>query len=371
MTVPALRLHAFDVPLESPFRIAYDTVTKVENTLCVAQAGATTGFGEAAPVKTITGEDRAALLAAWRTWGQGVKAPADARDPQSLRIASPALRTAVEGALLDVQARVAEQPLCTYLSGRQPKPVPTSITLGLVDDDKVAPWVARRRKEGFRILKVKAGLGAVANDLARIEQVRELAGPNVELRVDPNQAWSRTDTVAALPALRDANVAVLEQPLAKADLVGHAAVRLEARKHGIPLMLDESVFTAQDAAAAITAKACDAINIKLQKCGGLVPGLAIAAIAETAGVPCMVGCMVETRVGILQAAHLVLAHANITAADLDGHTFLAHDPVRGGAVVQDGALQVGSAAGLGIQGVAHGVQLGGAGAEPTTPRPVA
>lgn len=358
MSAPRLRLHTLDVPLAAPFRIAYDVVTEVRNALAVAEADGLTGYGEAAPVKSITGEDRAAIHAAWQQWSRSFKAqtPRDARDPMALAVGCISLRAAMEGALLDLQARHAERPLCTYLSGRAPAQVPTSITLGLVDDAEVASWVAKRKAQGFRILKVKAGLG-LARDLARIVTVRELAGPNVALRVDPNQAWSREEARTALRTLRDAGVTMLEQPLRKDDLVGHAALRNDMRSHGIALMLDESIFSAQDAIRALATGACDWVNIKLQKCGGIIPGLHIAAIAEAAGVPCMVGCMVETRVGILQAAHLVLSHPNIQAADLDGHTFLKSDPVSGGGVLRDGALRVGGEHGLGVSAVAHGEEL--------------
>lgn len=355
--MPSLRLHALDVALAEPFRIAYDVVTQVRNGLALAEADGLAGFGEAAPVKTITGEDTPSVVAAFAAWrAAGGRLPHDARDARTLPIASPAARAAAEGALLDLAARQAGVPLCTHLGGTTPRAVATSITLGLGADDVIDGWVDRQRKAGFRILKVKAGLG-LDRDLARLQRVRERAGAGVELRVDPNQGWTRGEAVRALPALRDLGVRLLEQPLDKADLDGHAHVRAEARRHGVALMLDESVFTPADARAAITAGACDWINIKLQKCGGLGPGLAIAQLAQKAGVPCMVGCMVETRVGILQAAHLVLAHPNIQAADLDGHTFLASDPVRGGGVLRDGRLEVGDEPGIGVTSVTHGAEL--------------
>lgn len=355
---PALRLQRLDVPLAHPFRIAYDVVTQVSNALVTADDGLQAGFGEAAPVKTITGEDTSAAVAAFEAWRTaGGQLPKDAREVAGLAIGSPAMRAAVEGALLDQAARHRDEPLCAYLGGRSPAPVPTSITLGLGDDAAIAPWVAAQRKAGFRILKVKAGLG-LQRDLGRVRHVRELAGPNVELRVDPNQAWSRTEALAALPALADLGVRLLEQPLAKTDLEGHAHLRAEARRHGVALMLDESVFTVGDARAAVAAGACDWINIKLQKCGGAGPGMVIAQLAQEAGIPCMVGCMVETRIGILHAAHLALAHPNIQATDLDGHTFLAADPVQGGGTIEDGRLVVSRRAGLGVDGVVAGAPLG-------------
>jgi L-alanine-DL-glutamate epimerase-like enolase superfamily enzyme len=347
-------VHALDVPLASPFRIAYDVVTEVKNGLAVAEADGIRGFGESAPVATITGEDRPSGLQAFEAWQRGDgRLPADARDPAGLRIPSLSMRAAVEGALLDLAAREAEQPLCTFLTGRAPAPVPTSITLGLGDDKDVVPWVDRQLAAGFRILKVKGGLG-VERDLARIAAVRQAAGARVTLRVDPNQAWTLAEARAALPKLRDLGVAALEQPLKKDDLAGHAALVAEGQ---VPIMLDESVFSPEDARRALAAKACDWINIKLQKCGGIGPGLAIADLAQAAGVPCMVGCMVETRVGILQAGHLVLAHPNIQAADLDGHTFLATDPVAGGGVIANGKLVIGTEPGTGVRDVACGPPL--------------
>src|SRR5688500_6593922 len=153
-------VHALAVPLASPLRIAYDVVTEVRNSLVVADADGHRGFGEAAPVATITGEDRASGVAAFEAWQRkGGGLPLDARDPASLPIPSLSMRAAVEGALLDLAAREADEPLCTFLTGRAPAPVPTSITLGLGDDRDVVPWVDRQVKAGFRILKVKGGLG--------------------------------------------------------------------------------------------------------------------------------------------------------------------------------------------------------------------
>src|ERR1043165_5482215 len=115
---PRLTVHALDVPLSSPFRIAYDVVTHIHNGLAVAESGEQRGFGEAAPVPTITSEDRAAGLKAFEAWQQGGgRLPADAREPTSLPIRSPSLRAAVEGALLDLAAREEGVPLCTHLTG--------------------------------------------------------------------------------------------------------------------------------------------------------------------------------------------------------------------------------------------------------------
>jgi L-alanine-DL-glutamate epimerase-like enolase superfamily enzyme len=340
-------LQHMDVALSAPFRIAYETVTHAANILAVATDGEVTGYGEGAPVPAITGDDRDTGIAEARRWLDGHQAiPPDPRDHRTLtEIRSPAARAAIEGALLDVAAQRAGEPLVRFLRDRPVRPVATSITIPLVDDADVARLVSAYRRSGFSIFKVKAGLGVEA-DIERVRFVRDEAGPSAELRVDPNQAWTRQEARQALGDLRDLGVSFLEQPLSKDDLAGHAWLR---RFDEVPIMLDESVFGPDDAVRAMRMEAADLINIKIQKSGGILAGLRIADLAQQQGVACMVGCMLETRLAITQAAHLALAHDNILYADLDGSTFLASDPVSGGARIVNGAVQVPFRAGLGIE----------------------
>lgn len=327
-----LTVRTLDVPLEMPFRIAYDTVTHARNVLVTVEEGGLTGFGEGAPFRAATGEDQAMVLAGLGG-GRGTRA-GDA---------------ALDLAEWDLRARRQGQSLARALGGA-PEPVATSITIPLVPEPELAPLVRRRLDEGWGILKVKAGLG-VRDDLRRLATVRDLAGDR-EVRVDANQGWSLDEARDALRALGDLGVSVLEQPLARGDLAGHAALREAAREaEGPPIMLDESVFDPGDARRALEVGAADWINIKLQKCGGLTDALRIADMAQAAGVPCMVGCMLETRVAILAAAHLAAAHPNIRKADLDGAALLARDPVDGGGVYDGGRVALGDGPGIGVTAV--------------------
>ena len=331
--MPACRTRPLDVPLEMPFRIAYDTVTHARNVLATVGEDGVVGFGEGAPVPSITGEAQPEVLAD------------PAADPTTL-----AGRTALDLACWDLLARQDGHSLARALGGA-PRPVTTSITLPLVADDELPGLVRRRLAEGWSILKVKAGLD-LAQDLRRIALVRGLAGDR-EVRVDANQGWGLDETVAALPELAEAEVSVLEQPLHKADLDGHAALREASRDvDGPPVMLDESVFGPDDARRALDAGAADWVNIKLQKCGGLTNAVHIADMARAEGVPCMVGCMLETRVGILAAAHLVAAHPNVRKADLDGAALLGADPVVGGGRYDGGRIVLAEEAGIGVTSVA-------------------
>lgn len=327
---PARTVHPYDLRLESPFRIAYDTVTHARNVLLVVQGEQGPGFGEGAPVPTITGEDQEMVL------GDLVGAP---RTTAGL--------CALDMAWWDVQARTREVPLCTALTGAAPKRVPTSITVPLVEDSEVEALVERRKAQGFSIFKVKTGLNK-DDDLRRLRQVRDAIG-DFELRIDCNQGWSLADAKAALPALADLQVSALEQPLHKEDLAGHAELRVaSADIGGPPVMLDESVFTTVDARRALDAQAADWINIKLQKSGGLTEALRIADLCREQDVPCMLGCMLESRIGILHGAHLAAAHDNIRKVDLDGAFLLASDPVHGGGFYENGWIVLDASPGIGV-----------------------
>jgi len=341
-----LTAHRYAIPLTEPFRIAIGTLTTADNVLVVASDGMHRGFGEGAPFPVVTGEEPAdvqARLAAWLRDG--------ARPPADTGRLGLAAALAVETAQLDLQARRDGVPLCAHLSGAAPRPVATSITIPLMPPATAEVCARAHRAAGHRAFKVKAG-GDLAADLERIARVREAVG-TAEVRVDANQGWSREEAHRAIPHLLDLGVSVLEQPLHRDDLAGHAALI----GHGLPIMLDESVFNEQDAERALRAGAADRINIKLQKAGSLRAALAIAEAAERHGVRCMVGCMIESRVGILAAAHVVAAHPNIEWADLDGHTFLAEDPVSGGPVIEGGAIRLGPAPGLGIRDVRAGPSI--------------
>lgn len=335
-------VHRHDLPLSAPFTIAYDTITHARNLLVTATRDGLTGYGEAAPVPTITGEGQDGTVAALASWMDS-DAPVDGVVPRHLLGIAGAL--ACRTALLDLAAKEDGDPLCTFLTGRPPRSLPTSITIPILPPEEAGALAARHRDAGFHIFKVKAGAG-LEEDLERIRCVRDAVHGD-EIRVDANQGWSREDAARAIGPLADLGVEVLEQPLRKDDLEGNVALRGQ----GIPVMLDESVFSPDHARQAIKAGACDRINIKLQKTGGIQEALDIATIAADAGIPCMLGCMIESRVGILAAAHTVAAHDNIHWADLDGHTFLRDDPVRGGVRIEEGVIHLGTEAGIGIESV--------------------
>lgn len=335
-----MRFHAteLNVPLKAPFRIATGEVRRAENVLCLVQQDGLAGVGEATPFEVITGGTQARVLADLRS----ISAGTELRDDDSIadfvqRVGvdrfGPDARNAIDVALHDWLARRRGVPLAVLLGG-SPRPLPTSVTIPLVDLAEIPGRVRAALDEGFRILKVKSKAG-VEEETRRVRLIRDLAGSSIELRVDANAGWSLSEARAMLPVLRAADVVFLEQPLRREDLQGHAEL---SRMRSVPIMLDETVFTLADAQKALDAKAADLINVKLAKSGGITEAGRILRFAEERGVDCMVGCMIQSRIATSQDAHVAAGFRAVKYVDLDGHTFLAEDPIVGGVRIEAGRI---------------------------------
>ena len=160
------------------------------------------------------------------------------------------------------------------------------------------------------------------------------------IRVDANAGWTRERALAMLPVLREFGVEFVEQPLAPDDLEGIAAVR---RAGVLPVVVDESCITAADIPR--VAGAADGINIKLAKCGSLREALRMIATARAHSMLVMVGCMIESSLGITAAAHFAPL---VDAADLDGAALTANDPFVG-AGIDKGQITLPTGPGLGVR----------------------
>jgi L-alanine-DL-glutamate epimerase-like enolase superfamily enzyme len=188
----------------------------------------------------------------------------------------------------------------------------------------MAEAAARHVAAGFRTVKVKVGEGANwREDVRRLAAVRDAVGPEVGIKVDVNQGW--TTAGVAIAAVRESLVSrpdYVEQPVAQWDLEGLAEVR---RSTGATIMADEACHGPREALRIAQLRAADLINIKLMKCGGLFRALQLNAIAETAGIVCQVGTMVESSVASAAGLHLALALANVRTVEMGGPLMLAAD----------------------------------------------
>lgn len=324
--IESLSVRPLDLPLEEPFEIALGTQHEASNLLVTVETDSgATGYGEGSPIPPVTGETQAAI--------ETVRAAAsmvEGRDVGNYRALVAAVRSAfpgmasalfaVETAILDAYCRERELPLAELFGGR-PAPVETDVTIPILDPESAADRAARAADEGYAHLKVKTGT-AVSDDVERVAAVAN-AAPDAALKVDANQGWSPTETAqfAAEVRARSIDLELIEQPVPAADVAGLATARAHV---DVPIAADEAVFTSQDAIRIVREAAADVINVKLGKSGPLVVG-DIAAIARGAHLDVMVGCMLESAVGIHTSAHVVAGLGGFAHVDLDGNRLLAED----------------------------------------------
>jgi len=309
-----------------------------------------TGWGEACPFPPITGETQETNIAVARNLkkillGQDPFAvDGFLRQAGSFVRTNPSIVAAFDMAMYDLQAQALSFPLFRLLGGEKAA-IETDITADLDTPEKMAERAKKFLQAGYRKLKIKVGQDPDL-DLARLEAIRATVGFECALSIDANQGWTVPQAVRALQKMEKFDIAFVEQPVAWWDISGLAEVR---RRSPIPVMADESLFTPHDAIRLVRAEACDYFNIKLMKSGGILNALRIAHVAAAANIRCLVGCMLETRLALTAAAHLMASQPNIVFADLDGHTSHTLDPVRGGMIVEGGRITLPEKPGLGLE----------------------
>ncbi|MGD0992345.1 MAG: dipeptide epimerase [Gemmatimonadales bacterium] len=333
----SLSFDILDLQTRHPFTIARGSTTAYRVVrVRLRDTDGVEGWGEAAPSRYYgeTAETVAAALARL--------APALPADPSDLEGADAALlraapgdaaaRVAVSAALHDLAGKRLGAPLWR-LWGLDPARAPlSSFTIGLDTPERVQAKV--REAAPYPILKIKVG---TPDDAAVLRAVREVT--DKPLRVDANAGWTVSEALARLPLLEEMRVELIEQPVAPDDLEGLAAVHRASR---IPIVADEACRTAADIPR--LAGAVDGINIKLAKCGSLREALRMVEVARAHGLSVMVGCMIETSLGITAAAHLTPL---LDLADLDGAALLVKDPFAG-ATIDGGRIVLPTGPGLGV-----------------------
>jgi L-alanine-DL-glutamate epimerase-like enolase superfamily enzyme len=244
-----------------------------------------------------------------------------------------AAKAALDGALHDLQGKLLGVPVWRLLGLPRVGP-PTSWTIWLGDPDDMARRTERVAGR-FRRLKLKLG-GGDGLDVERVRAVRSRT--DLPLQVDVNEWWSLDEALEAIPQLAELGVAYVEQPLSAGD---PDASKLKAASP-LPIYVDEDCHTLSDVAAC--GEIAHGINIKLAKSGGIREGIRMAHAARALGLGVMLGCMVESGIGI--AAGCVVAPL-CDHVDLDGNLLLSEDPCPGVAFT-DGVQVPSEEPGLGV-----------------------
>jgi len=349
MKIKKIEVYSLDVPLVEPFRIAIGTMYAANDVLVkIITDSGLYGIGEACPFPPITGETQESNLAA----AKAIREILLDKDPLNIEglidgignivHSNPSAVAAYDMALYDLLGKTAGLPLYKLLGGYRSS-FETDLTTGLNTPEKMVASVKESLAKGYRQIKIKVGEDPDL-DVKRVQAVREAIGSEVKLRIDANQGWSVPQAIYALKRMEPFQVQFVEQPVRAADIYGMKKVREQSP---IPIMADESLFLPSDAIKLIKEEACDYFNIKLMKAGGILNSMKIAHIAAAAEMQCMVGCMLETRLGLTAAAHFVASQKNIVFADLDGNSEHKVDPIVGGMRVEKGFITLPEEPGLG------------------------
>lgn len=305
-------------PIAGSFTISRGAKTEAATVIATVSQGGHRGRGECVPYPRY-GETPEATLEALRAMQEPL---ASGLDRIALQAAMPAgaARNALDCALMDLEAKVAGQRIWTLLGRPEPRPCTTAYTISLGTPDLMASATARAARRP--LLKIKLGGDG---DGERIAAVRK-AAPESELIVDANEAWTPDNLEQNLAACAQAGVTLVEQPLPAGRDEALARIR-----RPIAVCADESVH--DRASLKGLRERYDAVNIKLDKTGGLTEALTMADAAHALGFEIMVGCMVATSLAMAPA---MLLARQARFVDLDGPLLLAKD--RDDGLRYDGSL---------------------------------
>lgn len=289
--------------------------------VCLSDENGVEGFGEAAPIRRYdeTAESVAHFLRSFPVQDLSLNSIADSVALiAGTGSGQMAARCALESALLDLAGKRSRRPVWELLQIERPEPKPVSYTIGIGSVDHVREQV--RRAANFRILKLKLG---GPDDRAALQALRSLASDKI-VRVDANEGWSgREQALRMIEWLaEDPRIEFVEQPLsAKLPDDDH---RWLFERSPLPLMADESCHRTADVSR--LAGSFHGVNVKLMKTGGLTEGVQCLQTARRLGLKTMLGCMIESTLGIAAAFQLA---GLADYLDLDSHVLLARDPFAG------------------------------------------
>jgi L-alanine-DL-glutamate epimerase-like enolase superfamily enzyme len=332
MRIKEIKILDLDLVPVVPLVVSYGTFDVLDYVLLVLTADdGTVGYGEAAVDTDVTGETRQDVKTALKALSRRLSG----RDPFDIEAimaeaekfapSSPTAWAALDMALFDLMGKALNIPVYRLLGGRTRDVIAFYPVIPLEDPKVMAGYADGFYRGGFREIKVKIGADP-DEDIERVRLISQ-AAPDARLLLDVNQGWKDPPTaIAALDRLRDYPVRWVEQPTAADDLAALAEVR---RHSPFPIMVDEGCLSPADALSVISLAAADIINIKLMKAGGLLKATKIYAIAEAAGLPTIVGSMLESSLGSAAGMHLAAAKPGIIACEAIGPAFLKNDIASG------------------------------------------
>lgn len=320
------------VPLKRPFITALHKVTKIQGLkVTIKLSDGQIGIGTATPNEKVTGDTLDGSLNVVKQVLQPALLNRDFKNWNSILntvktciVYNTAAKAAVEIALFQLKAKENGESLVNLL-GSNKGTLKTDYTISIGSDNHMISEAQKLVNDGFTSIKIKLGNNSVNHDIKTIKKISDAIGPNIALRIDCNQAWTYKDTLKAgrIWARDNLNIDFIEQPVLK-DAISDLIRLTELSPY--PIMADESVASYKNAINLINNHACDYINIKLMKTGGLSEAIKINDLAQSCGIRTMVGCMIEPVESIAAAAAFAVANKNVKFIDLDSIFMATQDP---------------------------------------------
>ena len=329
MTIAKVDIFGICLPLKKPFIVSYDRYEDMPTILVrIELANGVIGWGEAVPDQHVTGE----------TWNSVLQILEHELAPLLIGLSpfqielihhkmnkkilgNPSAKAAIDCALYDLMGKVTNQPVYQLIGGKAHEFLTVPQIISIKSPAEMAEDARRIVLEGFNNIKIKVGTDT-QTDIERIRAVRNAIPKEVKLRVDANQGWDRISTLTVIEQTKDCQVDWYEQPVLAEDILSLQEVR---RVSHAKIMIDEGIHNTSDLLRVIQNRSADMVNIKLMKAGGIYPALAIASVAEAAGMPCQVGSMVESAIGTMAGAHLSISRSIIKSNELVGPLMISQD----------------------------------------------
>ncbi len=349
MIITTITLNKSHLALKQPFTTALRSVSSIDEVIITLHTQSFLAYGSAPAALAVTGEsleriydDLQKIAIPAFTGYELVDLDNALKKLHTLGLCKSA-QAAMDIALHDLFAKIDHQPLYRYLGGT-PRALQTLYTISINTPLKMLLQAKKAYALGFKKLKIKLDKDVKKNS-ERVRLIYESL-PDAELFLDLNQALDLKQSKALISSLQNIPVTLLEQPVQAKEL--EAMQALTALKT-IPILADESVFSFEDAQKAIKMKACDFINIKLMKCGGIYEAKKILELCQKEGIKCMMGSMLEGGISVTAALHLAYAYDNVIFADLDGPTLASETNVAGGISYDTMELSLKNSNGLGTK----------------------
>ncbi len=351
LTIQQIALYKLSIPLIEPFITSLGREDNAENVLVkITTAEGLTGFGECSPYMPINGESQDTCFIVGQYFAKALKGKDPLQVEECIAImdkiiyGNSSIKSAFDMAFYDIASQHAGMPLYQFIGGANTKTIITDYTVSIGDPQKMAVDALKIKSQGYPAIKVKLGKNG-KTDVERIRAIREAVGNDIPVRIDANQGWGVEEAIQTLKALSVFDVQHCEEPIPRWAFMELPRVKNESP---IPIMADECCGDEHDAERLIQLKACDYMNIKLGKSGGIFKALKMARMAEKAHVHLQVGAMLESRLGMTAFAHYALCSPNIVHFDFDTALMFREDPVTGGIIYEkNGVVKVPEAVGLG------------------------